>query len=97
MNRAFGPIVAGLVIDLVDLATFGRMGLVFGLPVGAACGWWMGHCMGLSRRACAGCALAAGVYCMIPFTEFIPLATLVGAYARYREDRPPAPHTPESE
>lgn len=85
LNRAFGPIVAGIIIDLVDFATFGPIGLVLGLPVGGLAGYWMGRCLGLERKACLWCALAAGIYCTIPFTELIPLATIVGAYARFRE------------
>jgi hypothetical protein len=92
MNRAFGPIVAGLIIDLVDFATFGPIGFLLGLPVGGLAGYWMGRCLGLSRRASFYCALASGVYCTIPGTEVIPLATMVGAYVRFRESgRPAAP------
>ncbi len=99
LNRAFGPIVAGLIIDVVDFATFGPMGLLFGLPVGGLAGYWMGHCLGLSRKGAFLCGLAAGIYCTIPFTEFLPLATLVGAYVRFQESGRPsapaaAPHTP---
>ncbi len=94
LNRAFGPIVAGMLIDLVDVATFGPIGFVLGVPVGGLAGYWMGRCLGLSRRASFYCALAAGVYATIPGTEMIPLATMVGAYARFRESaREPAPET----
>jgi len=97
LNRAFGPIVAGAVIDAVDFATFGPIGFILGLPVGGVAGYWMGRCLGLSRRSSFYCALAAGVYCTIPFTELIPLATLVGAYARFRESgREALPETADS-
>lgn len=85
LNRAFGPVVAGLIIDLVDLATFGPIGLFLGLLVGGLAGYWMGRALGLSRKSSLYFALVAGVYCTIPGTEFIPLATLAGAYARFRE------------
>ena len=88
LNRAFGPIVAGLIIDLVDLATFGPIGLVLGLPIGAFAGYWMGRALGLGWKPSLLCALAAGIYCTIPGTEMLPLATLVGAFARYRESSP---------
>ena len=91
LNRAFGPIVAGMIIDLVDLATFGPIGLVLGLPIGAFAGYWMGRAIGLAWKPSLLCALAAGIYCTIPGTEMIPLATLVGAFARYRETSPPPP------
>ncbi len=85
LNRAFGPILAGIVIDLVDLATFGPIGLVLGIPLGGAAGYWMGTALGLERKHAWLCALAAGIYCTIPFTEVLPLATLVGAFVRFRE------------
>jgi hypothetical protein len=88
LNRAFGPVVAGLIIDFVDLATFGPIGLYLGLPIGGAAGFWMGRCLGLSNKASLLCALAAGIYCTIPGTEMLPLATLVGALARYVESTP---------
>ncbi len=88
LNRAFGPVVAGLVIDFVDLATFGPIGLYLGLPIGGFAGYWMGRALGLERKPSLVCALLAGVYCMIPGTEMIPVATVVGALARYRESVP---------
>lgn len=85
VNRAFGPVAAGMVIDFVDFATFGPLGLVLGLPVGGLAGYWMGTALGLSRRASVGCAVAAAIYCTLPGTELIPLATIVGACVRFRE------------
>jgi hypothetical protein len=101
INRALGPVMAGFIIDVVDFATFGPVGLVLGLPVGGAAGYWMGRTLGLNKQACLYCALAAGVYCTIPFTELLPLGTMVGAYARYRqegqknqEEQPASEHEP---
>ena len=88
LNRAFGPVVAGLIIDFVDLATFGPMGMYLGLPIGAFAGYWMGRALGFERKPSLLCALAAGIYCMIPGTEMIPIATVVGALARYYESSP---------
>lgn len=88
LNRAFGPVVAGLIIDFVDLATFGPIGLYLGLPIGAFAGYWMGRALGLAPKPSLLCALAAGIYCMVPGTEMLPLATLVGACARYVESAP---------
>ena len=88
LNRAFGPVVAGLIIDFVDLAMFGPIGVYLGLPIGGFAGYWMGRALGLERKPSLLCALLAGVYCMIPGTEMIPVATVVGALARYRESAP---------
>jgi len=85
LNRAFGPVIAGVIIDAIDIATFGPLGLYLGLPIGGFAGYWMGRTLGLSRKASLWCALSAGVYMTIPLTEFLPLATIAGAYARYLE------------
>ena len=89
LNRTFGPILAGLVIDSVDLVTFGPLKRFIGLPAGALAGYWMGSIFRLPQRQRLLCALAAGIYCMIPGLEFIPLATIVGAYVRFRESGSP--------
>ncbi|MBP7275098.1 MAG: hypothetical protein KBA51_02725 [Kiritimatiellae bacterium] len=88
LNRAFGPVIAGLIIDLLDLATFGPIGMYLGFPIGALAGYWMGRALGGSRRMAAMLAVAAGVYCMLPGTEFIPLATLFGALVRFYDHGP---------
>ena len=88
LNRAFGPVVAGLILDFVDLATFGPIGLYLGIPIGAFAGYWMGRALGLPRKPSALCALAGAVYCTLPGTEPLPLATLVGACARFFESSP---------
>ena len=84
MNRTFGPILAGMLIDLVDLATFGPMKRFVGLPAGALAGFWMASIFRLPLKQKLLCALAAAIYCVIPGLEFIPVATLLGAYIRFR-------------
>jgi hypothetical protein len=86
LNHAMGPVLAGMIIDAVDLITFGPAGLALGIPVGALAGYWLGQSMGLDKNASCICALAAGVYCMIPFTEVLPLGTIVGALVRYENN-----------
>ena len=89
LNRAFGPVVAGLILDLVDFATFGPLGFFLGIPVGLAAGYWLGTCLGLERKHSVWIAMAAAIYCTMPGTEFIPLGTLVGAFARFWESGRP--------
>lgn len=100
LNRAFGPVAAGMLLDLIDLATFGPIGLITGLPVGAAAGWWMASALGVEKKNRRWFALAAAIYCTIPFTAVIPLATLTGAYVRFKQsdrERLPAPEDPSAE
>jgi hypothetical protein len=89
-NYAFGPVVAGLIIDAVDLVTFGPVGLALGFPIGAAAGYWLARSLRLETNASLICALIAGVYCTIPGTELLPLGTFVGALVRL-EDVPEHP------
>ncbi|HEY8239933.1 MAG TPA: hypothetical protein VIH35_00725 [Kiritimatiellia bacterium] len=84
MNKTFGPILAGMVIDAVDLATFGPLKRFVGFPAGAIAGYWMASIFKLSQKQRLLCALAAAIYCVIPGLEFIPVATLLAAYIRFR-------------
>jgi len=86
-ERAFGPIVAGLILDIVDFATFGPMGLYLGLIAGSLTGWYLARVLGIPRQWRPWLIAAAAVYCTIPFTEFIPAATLFGAIARFSKDK----------
>jgi hypothetical protein len=86
LNYALGPIGAGMMIDAVDFITYGPIGLILGLPVGAAAGYWLGRSMRLESHMCWICAAVAGIYCTIPGTELLPLGTLVGALVRFQDD-----------
>ena len=86
LNYALGPIGAGMMIDAVDLITFGPVGLFLGIPIGAAAGFWLGRSMRLESHMCWICAVVAGIYCTIPGTELLPLGTLVGALVRFQDD-----------
>lgn len=85
LHRSFGPIAAGLVIDCVDLFTYGPIKRFVGFPAGLIAGYWMASIFKLPQKQRLLCALAAGIYCFIPGLEFIPVATLIGAFARFRE------------
>lgn len=81
IKRFFGALIAGGVLDAVDLATFGPIGLSVGLVAGAVVGWWLGPSLGLpARRRWLG-AVLSGLYCMTPLTAFLPLASLSAALA----------------
>ncbi len=80
---AFGPILAGMIIDTVDVITFGRFGLLAGMVIGGTAAFWIDSIYRLPVWQRFLWALAAGIYCTIPRTEFIPVATLMGAFARF--------------
>ena len=82
LHRAFGPLAGALILDCVDLATFGPLGLG-GLFIGAGIGWWISSIYNFSGTARILWAVLAGIYCLMPFTEMIPIATIISAVARF--------------
>ena len=90
-ERLLGPIAGGMLLDALDLATFGPVGLWTGLVVGGAAGWLLAPGLGIAPERRWLAALGAGAYCMLPFTAFLPLGTLVGTLVRLREATPEPP------
>ena len=95
LNRSLGPVAVGLILDFLDVATLGPIGLFGGVIVGAAAGWWLGSLHGLSTNGRIVLATLAGVYLTIPFTEPLPIATVVGAAARFWRSGKKAEEMPE--
>ena len=93
--HSFGPIAGGLLLDFADLATFGPIGIFAGFFVGIAVASWICSFYRFSRRAKILVSLLAGIYCMVPMTELLPLATLVAASCRFFEEPVSSP-TPEN-
>ena len=87
LEETFGPIIAGVIIDTVDIATFGKFGLMMGMLIGGSAAWWMCSIYRLPVWQRFLWALASGIYCTAPRTELIPLATMIGAFARFRQSK----------
>lgn len=85
LHRALGPLAGGILLDVLDLATFGPVGLYGGFVIAAALGWWISSIYEFSNRARVIFAGLAAVYIAIPFTEIVPVATIVSALARWRK------------
>ncbi len=79
---ALGPMIAGLMIDLVDAATIGGLGAKFGFPIGLAAGWYISRRLPLQGRHRIWFAVGCGVYCLLPGTHMLPLGTLLGFVTR---------------
>lgn len=84
LYAAIFPILGGLILDFADLATFGPVGLYTGMIVGCTIGWLISGIYDFSRNGRLIFALLAGIYCTIPYTFFLPLATIISATARFR-------------
>jgi hypothetical protein len=85
LYAAIFPILGGLILDFADLATFGPVGIYTGMIVGCTIGWLISGIYDFSRNGRLIFALLAGIYCTIPGTFFLPLATVISAAARFRE------------
>ena len=77
LQQIFGPLAFGIILDLTDFLTFHHIGLFAGFILGFSIAWWVASIEGLSTRTRWLVAILAGIYCMTPFTEVLPLATMV--------------------
>ena len=82
---ALFPILGGLILDFADLTTFGPIGIYFGMLVGGIIGWLISGIYDFSKSGRLLFALLAGLYCTMPGTSFLPLATIISAAARFRQ------------
>lgn len=92
---ALGPLGAGIILDVLDLATLGPIGTAVGALVGGYAGWILGECEGFERNIRIAFAIGAAVYMTIPFTEPIPAATILILTARFFAG-PPARTVPQT-
>ena len=79
-SQPLPPVLAGMLLDLLDFFTAGPIGVFAGLAVGGVGAYILGSLYKLPRNKKLWLALAAGVYCSMPGTAPIPLGTLVGAW-----------------
>ena len=91
LRRLAVPALAGLALDALDLATFGPIGLWLGIPLGGALGFWLAPELGFPRSMRWLCSALAGLYCALPMTGFLPMATVAAGLARALARPPPTP------
>jgi len=95
LYAALGPVAGGMLLDGLDIATFGPMGIYVGWAVGAAVGWWLAGIYGFRTAGRLAIALAAALYLTVPFSEPFPVATAVSAASRFFRQPSPAGEPPE--
>lgn len=92
----WAPIAAAVAIDLADIATAGPIGLVAGLFVGGMLTTSVSMLSGVRFRRALGLGVLGAIYCTLPFTESIPMATMLTALYGYllrRKHEAPAAET----
>ncbi len=85
--NAFGPLGAGLLLDFADLSTFGIVGFYLGPIIGGLLGWWLASVYRFGVLGQCIIILIAAVYCALPGTGMVPLATLVFALIKFAEKK----------
>ena len=85
LHKALGPITGGLLLDFVDLTTYGPMGIFFGAVLGGLVAWWVTSIYNVRGTARAFLITIAAMYCTIPMTEMFPVATIFCAICRFFE------------
>lgn len=70
-----GPILGGILIDLID---FGTHLPLIGLVLGGVAGYWASRLYPTTPTQRVILTVAAAVYCAIPRTHFMPVATIAG-------------------
>ena len=88
LYSALGPVACGLAIDAVDFVTIGPVGMLAGLLLGGVLGFSMGRMLGLRANWSALAGVLSGLYCAFPPTTVLPVATVIGALARFLNDAP---------
>ena len=78
----WGPVLAAMLLDLADLFSFGPQGVLIGLVAGSGLGWRIAAASGFSSKGRLVCAGLAALYCILPFTELLPLATMATTASR---------------
>jgi hypothetical protein len=91
----WAPILTALAIDLADLAMIGPTGLVAGFWVGFVLTSMLTLATGVPLRRALVLSLLAGIYCLLPFTDLVPLATMLTLLRMALLRRSPEPSGPQ--
>jgi hypothetical protein len=77
------PLWGGFLLDVTDFFSWAVFppSIVMGVAAGVPLGWWIASTLGFSQKWRLITAIGAGVYCFLPFTELLPLATIASTVA----------------
>jgi hypothetical protein len=80
--RGLLPILGAVIIDATDLITMGPVGLGMGMFIGGLLAWAVAYRHGLTIWQSMIAGTAGALYCALPFTEALPIATLLALISR---------------
>jgi hypothetical protein len=78
----WGPILAAMLLDVADLFSLGPQGLVIGMLAGTTLGYRIAVASGFAAKGRLACAALGALYCFLPLTELLPLATMLTTASR---------------
>ena len=79
LKRRITVIGIGLFLDTLDFLTFGPIGIRIGFLAGFIAAFILFSLLKIDLKRRILYSLGAGIYCLIPGTERIPLGTVLGA------------------
>jgi len=82
LGGTLGPLMAGFLIDVLDAATVTPL---FGLVLGWPLGYYILRQVGCAHSRALQLGVLIGLYCALPGTFALPVATLVGAAVKLRQ------------
>jgi len=82
--NALGPLAGGIILDCMDLVTSGPFCLLLGPILGALAGWWITSIYQFPKKDRILWSAIAAIYCTIPFTGILPVATIISAISRFK-------------
>lgn len=85
----FAPYIAAALLDAIDLGTFGPLGVWVGFVIGSVAGWFLAESLGFQPQNRWKSAALAGLYCMLPGTSVLPLATVITTVRQLTGKREP--------
>ena len=78
MLRSLGPIGVGLILDALDIATVGPIGIYLGFIIGFCFIYFLLKKKRVSKNLKIILSIISGLYLSIPGTSILPLATIAG-------------------
>ena len=84
-TKSMAPILVGIMIDGIDFMTMGPLGIQMGLIAGPIAAYAIASMYNMPFKYRILFAIGAGLYCTMPFTERLPLGTILGFILRFRK------------